>query len=639
MLQVKDIFLKYGDRVLLDHITFLINKDDKIALVGRNGVGKSTLFQIICKRSSPDGGEISSQKGIEIGYLEQTLTIDTNRTIREEVRTAYERIQELENEIQDIQDEIARRDDYQSQEYLQLLERLNHNLEHLHHLGAAQMEKEIERVVIGLGFKSDELDRRIDTLSGGWQMRVQLAQLLLRQPDLLLLDEPTNHLDIEAIIWLEEYIRSYPGAIILISHDKTFLRNTADRVIELENGMATDYAVGYDRYMDLKKERSEQLEAAYKNQQKTIAQKERTIKRFMAKASKTSMAQSMQKQLEKMDRIELTTSTELNFRIRFLPVRRSSRTIVKATSLAKSYGQNRVLQGIDLDVERSDRIAIVGQNGQGKTTLIKILMKQIDHDQGEIEFGSNLDVGYYAQNQSEFLEEDLTVLELMEQAATEEMRSKVRSILGAFMFSGEDVEKKVKVLSGGERARLSFANMLLKPVNFLVLDEPTNHLDMDAKDVLKQALMQYEGTLLVVSHDRDFLSGLTSKTFELRDHKLFRYLGDVNYFLQKRELENLRQVALHKSENANDIKEKAGGRASQSDRRGLQKKVQRAERKVIQAEEKVKHLERQMAQPDFYESPESAKVLKAYEASKRTLQDAETEWEKVSDQWEQLTDD
>ncbi|MDH3648147.1 MAG: ATP-binding cassette domain-containing protein, partial [Saprospiraceae bacterium] len=498
MLQVNDIYVKYGDRILLDHITFLINREDKIALVGRNGVGKSTLFQVISGRMRGDGGEISCQKGTDIGYLEQTLTIDCSQTIRDEVKKAFANIQDLERENQMLEKNIASYEDYEDPAYISLLEKFNLNLERLHHLGAAQMDKEIEQVILGLGFSADEIDNRIDTLSGGWQMRVQLAQLLLMKPHLLLLDEPTNHLDIEAIIWLENYIRNYAGAIILISHDKTFLRNTVDRIIELENGSATDYVCGFDRYLLLKQERYDQLEAAFKNQQKTIAQKERTIKRFMAKASKTSMAQSMQKQLDKMDRIILPSVSEAKFTIRFLPVPRSSRTVVKGKRLDKSFDSNHVLHGIDLEIERGDRVAIVGQNGQGKTTLVKILMGEINTDSGELEFGSNLEVGYYAQNQSDFLEEDLTVLEMMENAASEEMRSKVRSILGAFMFSGEDVEKRIKVLSGGERARLAFAHLLLRPINFLVLDEPTNHLDMEAKEVLKQALRSYDGSLLVV---------------------------------------------------------------------------------------------------------------------------------------------
>ena len=627
MIQLQDIAVQFGDRTLFREVRLQINRGDKIALIGRNGVGKSTLFQIIDSQRSPDQGHLNMQKGIRIGHLQQMLLLNPSLSVRKAAEEAFVEVLQLEKENELLQGQMAQATDYESTSYLQLIEQFNTNLERLNHFDVGGVDKKIEVVLKGLGFKEDDLDKPISNLSGGWQMRVQLAKLLLEQPDLLLLDEPTNHLDIEAIIWLEQYINEYPGAIILISHDKAFLRNTSSRVLEIENSKLYDYQLTYDRYVVQKAEIREQQEAAYRNQQKDIARKERTIKRFMAKASKTNMAQSMQKQLNKLDRIELDAMDQKDMRITFLPITRSARTVLKVQNLCKDYGALQVLHNLNFEVERGDRIAIVGQNGQGKTTLLKTVLGETEASGGISQIGSQVSVGYYAQNQSDLLDDKETVLEFMELRAPEGMRARVRSILGAFMFSGEDAEKKIKVLSGGERARVAFAHLLMQPINFLILDEPTNHLDMDSKEVLRQALIDYPGTLLVVSHDRDFLANLTTKTLELRDRKIFEYLGDVNYFLEKRALDDMRAVALHPSSKDTDKADQLPSKLSHDARRELQKEVRQAEKLVMKLESEIAAFEREMADPGFYQQTDANKVTQAYQVAKDRLADTEKRWE------------
>ncbi len=638
MIQIQDVRIQYGERILFKGVTFQINSSDHIALIGRNGAGKSTLFSVVEGDLTPDEGLVQYPKGLRIGHLEQTIVIDGALSIKEAAQEAFSDVKALEEEHEELQGQLESFHDYESPEYMDLLDRFNLNLERLNHYGVDEIEKQTELILKGLGFNPDQFEQKVNTLSGGWQMRVQLAKLLLQQPDLLLLDEPTNHLDIEAIIWLESFIKEYPSAVMVISHDREFLRNTSNRIIEIENSKIYDYNLGYDKYVQQKELVRSQQEAAYKNQQKEIAEKERTIKRFMAKATKTSMAQSMQKQLDKMERIELDAVEDKNMRIRFLPVPRSGRTVLKGQNITMKYGDNLVLKDLSLEVERGDRIAIVGQNGQGKTTLAKILLEKIMPTSGTVQPGTQLTVGYYAQNQSDLLDDDLTVLQFMESRATENMRTRVRSILGAFLFSGEDVDKKVKVLSGGEKARLAFAHLLMQPLNLLVLDEPTNHLDMDSKEVLKEALLDYEGTLLVVSHDRDFLSGLTGKTLELRDHHMHTYLGDVNYFLEKRRLDNLREVAMYKS-GSNDSgngREKRTQPASRDEIKTMQRKVKSAEKKVMDLEKELKGLEEKMGEESFYEQAGSQQVTEQYGACRKKLDQAETEWETLVEKLEEL---
>jgi ATP-binding cassette subfamily F protein 3 len=504
--------------------------------------------------------------------------------------------------------------------------------ERFHILGGDTAQADAERVLRGLGFKSADMHRMTDEFSGGWQMRIELAKMLLQRPNYLLLDEPTNHLDIESIIWLEGFLSDYPGAVVVISHDKTFLDTVTKRTVEIEMGKIFDYKAHYSKYLDMRAERRELLKNAYDNQQRVIAQKERTINRFMAKANKTSMAQSMQKQLDKMERIELDEEDIKAMNIRFPAAPRSGQIVVEAQNLSKNYGLSNVLEKIDLKLDRGDRVAFVGQNGQGKTTLARILIGELPSTEGVHQLGHNVQVGYYAQNQAESLYRNNTLLETMEMHSPPEMRTKLRGILGAFMFSGDDVDKKVSVLSGGERARLALACLLLKPFNLLLLDEPTNHLDMISKEVLKEALMQYDGTLIVVSHDRDFLSDLTNRTVEFRDKKLHEYLGDVNYFLEKRALDNMREVEMRTITTAN------GSAANDSksisyddkDRKRIERNIQTVEKKITDLEKQIADIEKVMGDPDFYNKKDSSSVLNKYNQLKKELDMAVEEWESLS---------
>ena len=490
------------------------------------------------------------------------------------------------------------------------------------------MEANAEKILKGLGFKAKDLNRQTDEFSGGWKMRVELAKMLLQRPDYLLLDEPTNHLDIEAIIWLEKFLQNYPGAIILISHDKQFLDVVTDRTIEIELGKVYDYKAPYSKYLVQRAERKALQEAAFKNQQKVIAQKERTITRFMAKASKTKMAQSMKKQLEKMERIEIDVEHTETMNLRFPEAPRSGQVVVEANQLSKSYGDLLVLKNISLKLDRGDRLAFVGQNGQGKTTLAKILVNVLASSGGQLKHGHNVQIGYYAQDQSESLNPKLTLLETMENASPPEMRTRLRSILGAFLFSGEDVDKKVSVLSGGERARLALACMLLRPFNLLVLDEPTNHLDILSKEVLKNALQQYNGSLVVVSHDRDFLKGLTNRTIEFRDQKLYEYIGDVNAFLEKRSLDNMRQVELSSKDKLN-LKSNAKSSLDFQERKKLQRAVQNAEKKIEKLEAQIENWEMKMTEASFYQQADSNREIERYQQAKKDLEQAYLDWEQA----------
>ncbi len=631
MIQVQNLTVQFGDRILFRNGTFQINADDKIALIGRNGAGKTTLLNIIEGHFIPDQGVVNTPRGLKISHLEQTLHLDVSKSIKDTANEAFSQVLDLEEANNKLQEKLETFTDYESPEYLQLIEDINNNLDRLNHFDQASVDKKVELVLKGLGFDPDQFQRPISHLSGGWQMRVQMARLLLEEPDLLLLDEPTNHLDIEAIIWLENYIVNYPGAIILISHDRAFLRNTASRILEIENTQIYDYPLSYDRYLRQKADIQAKQEAAYRNQQREIASKEKTIKRFMAKASKTSMAQSMQKQLDKLERIEWEDTIDTSMRIRFLPVRRSARSVCQIQNLHKSYGRKKVLQGLTMNIDRGDRIAIVGQNGQGKTTLIKAMLEKVDIDHGDVIMGSNVDIGYYAQNQSDLLADNETVLEFLEGRAPEQMFSKIRHLLGAFLFSGDDVDKKIKVLSGGERARLALAHLLMQPINFLLLDEPTNHLDMNSKDILKQALLDYEGTLLVVSHDRDFLQGLTSKTYEMKDHLLFEHLGDINEFLEKRKLKDLREVAINKKPVVAKEETSPKIEIDYAKRKAILKKVKSTERKVLQLEEQINKIEEKMKLPGFFEDSGKDDILQKYYSLKSDLSEAELAWEKALD--------
>jgi ATP-binding cassette, subfamily F, member 3 len=644
MITATNLFLKYGDRVLMDSINVVIKEKDKLGLVGRNGAGKSTFLKILAGEQTPDSGQITRPSGSSIGFLHQEMTMPKGKTVIAETLTAFDELKKLEHRIEEINIELGERVDYESNSYANLIDELSHANERFVILGGVSMEAEAEKILQGLGFKSSDMNRMVEEFSGGWQMRIELAKMLLARPDYLLLDEPTNHLDIESILWLESFLKDYPGAVVLISHDKLFLDNITKRTVEIELGKVYDYKAPYSKYLDLRAERKEKTLAAFKNQQGKIAQTEKLIEKFRAKASKAKMAQSLIKQLDKIDRVELDSEDLATMRIKFPPAPRSGDVAVKAKKLSKSYGNLQVLNEVSFQLDRGDRVAFVGQNGQGKTTLAKILVKELMPSGGDFKLGHNIHVGYYAQNQSDSLQPNQTLLQTMEDAAPPELRTKVRSILGAFMFSGEDAEKKVMVLSGGERARLALACLLLKPINFLVLDEPTNHLDILSKEVLKNAVQEYDGTLIVVSHDRDFLKDLTSRTFEFRDKKLHEYLGDVNFFLEKRKLEDMRAVEMKTAQKASDdvSSSNASGKPetpelSHFDRKAIKKlerEVQNAERKIEDLESKIKKIEIEMGAAGFYQSAEADSVLEKYNKLKEDLEKAMSAWETATENLE-----
>ena len=636
MLSATGIYQQYGDRVLFNHVSFVVMPRDKVGLVGRNGAGKSTMLKIIAGDIGSDEGTVVRPTGSTLGFLHQEMDLPTGRTVMEETLTAFAHIQAMEARLEELNREIETRTDYETDSYAKMLEEFTSLTERYALVGGITMEAEAERVLKGLGFQQKDFTRQTTEFSGGWQMRIILAKMLLMRPDYLLLDEPTNHLDIESIIWLENWLSSYTGAVITISHDKQFLDNVTNRTIEIELGKVYDYKANYSKFVELQAERREKAEAAYENQQKVIAEKERTINRFMAKATKTKMAQSMQKQLDKVERIELDVTNNAVMNLRFPKPPRSGAVTIQAREITKTYGDLNVLRGVDLKVDKGDRVSFVGQNGQGKTTLAKILIGQIPATGGEVELGHNVTIGYYAQNQAEELDGKKTLLETMEEVSPPEMRTRLRSILGSFLFSGEDVDKRVSVLSGGERARLALACMLLRPFSLLVLDEPTNHLDMASKDTLKQAVMNYEGTLIVVSHDREFLEGLTDRTIEFRDHKLYEHLGDINYFLERRAIENMRAVELEKSKADQPAAATAAPatavapkkQLSHEEKRRFEKDVANAERKIEKLEAAIEKIHLTMADPSFYD--DAARV----EKTTGDLKAKQAELEQVMERWE-----
>ncbi len=641
MITAANLFIKYGDRTLLDNVSFVIGERDKIGLVGRNGAGKSTILKIISQYISPHSGQVDYPKDVSIGYLHQEMDIPKGKTVIQETLTAFEEVLKIERKIEEINVQLGERTDYESDAYMKLITDMSDLNEQFTLLGGDTMMADAEKVLMGLGFKTTDMSRLTDEFSGGWQMRIELTKMLLRRPAYLLLDEPTNHLDIESIIWLEDFLKDYAGAVIVISHDKQFLDNVTKRTIEIEIGKLYDYKAPYTKYLDLRAERREKQEASFNNQQKVIAQKERVINRFMAKATKTKMAQSMKKQLDKMERIEIDSADTATMNLRFPPAPRSGEIVVDAQKITKHYGELEVLNDVDLKIDKGDRVAFVGQNGQGKTTLAKIIVDEVNATGGSMTLGHNVKIGYYAQNQSEALQPKLTLLQTMENASPPEMRTRLRNILGAFMFSGEDAEKKVSVLSGGERARLALACLLLNPFNLLVLDEPTNHLDILSKDVLKQALMDYDGTLLVVSHDRDFLEGLTTRTIEFRDKQLYNHIGDVNAFLEKRSMDNMREVEMRTAKkkaaaakptvpttNANGKTELT--QEQKKARKKLERSVQNHERKIDELEKKIKELEAKMGEAGFYESADSQSVMDNYNQTKKDLDEVMEKWEEAT---------
>jgi len=630
MLAVQDIGVQFGGEVLFANMSFMVNKGDRIGLVGKNGAGKSTLLKIIYSKTGFTEGSINLQKDKDVGYLSQDIDFEKGNTVLEEAEKAFERIKLIQQELANIQEELVSRTDYESESYLDLINNSSEYEHELNLIGGYSYHAHIEKVLFGLGFNSDDLSELTDTFSGGWRMRIELAKVLLSNPDILLLDEPTNHLDIESIVWLENFLKSYSGAVILVSHDRAFLDQVTNRTIEIANKMVYDYRAPYTKYLQLRAERLEQQLAVKKNQDKEIKQTEELIDKFRYKASKAAFAQSLIKKLNRMDRVEVDNTEMKKMNFSFPESGLPGKVVLEITDVSKSYGDTHVIKSLNLQIDRGDTIALVGQNGQGKSTLIKCITAKEDY-KGVIKLGHNVDLSYFAQNQAELLDPEKRVIDVIEDVADEKLRSKSRDMLGSFLFSGDDVDKKVKVLSGGERSRLALCKMLLQPSNFLILDEPTNHLDIASKEVLKNALKSYAGTTIIVSHDRDFLAGLSSKIIEFRDGEIITHLGDVNDYLSFRKAESMREI---EKRSQMDEKPKKNNLPKQ-DRRALEKEIKKVNNQLSKVERQVEDLETFIAQcdTDLMDPLKSESLLSdtsffdKYQKSKDSLDEQMILWE------------
>lgn len=634
MLNIHNLSISFQGEYLFEDITFRLGNGDRIGLIGKNGAGKSTMLKILSKEMQPDSGQIAADKNLSIGFLKQDIDFVLGRTVLEEAYEAFKEIKILEAKIDDINHQLVERTDYESEIYHQLMVDLNEIQHQYEIIGGYNYQGETEKILQGLGFKREDFDKLTDTFSGGWRMRIELAKLLLQNNDILLLDEPTNHLDIESIIWLEGFLKNYIGAVVIVSHDKMFLDNVTNRTIEISLGRIYDYKKPYSQYLVLRNEIKTQQLASQKNQQKQIEQTEKLIEKFRAKASKATMAQSLIKKLDRIDRIEVDEDDNsvmtLNFPISVVP----GKVVVEAHHISKRYGDLQVLKNIDLIIERDSKTAFVGQNGQGKSTLAKIIVGELKHE-GDLKLGHNVQIGYFAQNQAEYLDGSKTVLDTMIDAANEKNRSKVRDILGSFLFGGEEADKYVRVLSGGERNRLALAKLLLQPFNVLVMDEPTNHLDIKSKNVLKEALKRFEGTLILVSHDRDFLQGLTNKVYEFKDQKIKEYLGDIDFYLDQRNVENLREI-----EKRDVIVEqpKESNKQSYEDQKkfkSLNNRLSNIEAKISQLEKDIKSMDVELA-TNYDNTVSDPKYFDSYEVKKKNLTKFMKEWEDIQLQLESL---
>ena len=643
MISVEGLTVEFGGFTLFDDVSFVVNKKDRIALVGKNGAGKSTMLKIFAGLQSPTSGTVSVPKETTIGYLPQQMKLADTQTVREEAEHAFEHIHEMEKEIERLNQQLAERTDYETESYQNLIDRVTHLTEHFQMMGGNNYHAELERTLVGLGFSREDFDRPTSEFSGGWRMRIELAKLLLRKPDVLLLDEPTNHLDIESIQWLENFIATRANAVILVSHDRAFIDNTTFRTIEIELGKIYDYKVKYSEYVELRKERREQQLRAFENQQKKLADTEAFIERFRYKATKSVQVQSRIKQLEKVERIEVDEVDTAMLSLKFPPAPRSGSYPVIAEDVAKRYGDHLIFEHATFTINRGDKVAFVGKNGEGKSTLVKCIMGEIDFD-GKLTIGHNVQIGYFAQNQAQMLDENLTVFDTIDRVATGDIRLKIRDILGAFMFGGEASDKKVKVLSGGERTRLAMIKLLLEPVNFLILDEPTNHLDMRSKDVLKEAIREFDGTVILVSHDRDFLDGLATKVYEFGGGHVKEHLSGIYEFLQKKKIENLNELQKGASLSSSPTASAKGSeqepvqpsenKLSYEAQKELNKKLKKLERQVADCEASIEEteaaisiVEAQMA------TPEGASDMQLYERHQKLKQQLDAiveEWERVS---------
>ena len=633
MLNIHNLTVSFGGEDLFSKITFKLEKGNRVGLVGKNGAGKSTLLKVISGDIENDGGTLALEKEVKIGFLRQDIDFVQGRTILEEAYQAFEEIVDLESKLAQINEELATRTDYESDYYTQLILDLDTVSTRYELLGGYNYQGDTEKILQGLGFQRTDFDKLTDTFSGGWRMRIELAKLLLQKNDILLLDEPTNHLDIESIIWLENFLKSYAGAIVLVSHDKMFLDNVTNRTIEISLGKIYDYKKPYSQYLVLRQEIREKQLQSQKNQDKEIKAKQQLIEKFRAKANKASMAQSLIKQLDKVERIEVDVEDNAVMNVKFGVSKQPGKVVVETKALSKSYGDKQVLSDVNLLIERSAKIAFVGQNGQGKSTLAKMMVNEIDYD-GAIKLGHNVEIGYFAQNQAEYLDGEKTLLATMEDAANDGNRMRVRDMLGSFLFGGDDVEKKVKVLSGGERNRLAICKMLLSPFNVLIMDEPTNHLDISSKNVLKKALQQFEGTLILVSHDRDFLQGLTDKVFGFKDKEIKEYLGDIDYFLEEHKLENLREAEkktkVHMPKNS---KKEAHSLNRQQEKalKQLKNKLSKIESQISTVEKEILNMDAELSEASESGMP-TVSFFEKYQEKKDLLELLMEDWGALDDE-------
>jgi ATP-binding cassette subfamily F protein 3 len=637
MISVNSVTVSFGGFTLFENVSFLINSRDRIGLAGKNGSGKSTMLKLLAGQQSTTAGSISRPNGIKIAYLPQDMTHQHGKTVFEETRTAFIEIQQLDARLTEINHELETRTDYETDSYANLITEITDISHRLEVLGSGNMDEEIEKKLKGLGFERNDFDRPSSEFSGGWRMRIELVKLLLQKPDVLLLDEPTNHLDIESMQWLEEFMETFPGAVVLISHDKKFLDNVTTRTIEISNKKIYDYKTNYSHYLILRQERREQQEAAAKNQQKIINKTQILIDKNRAKASKAAFAQSLIKKLDKMERVEVDEADTSSIYFKFPPPAHSGKIVLTVKDANKDYPQKHIFSGANFIIEKGDRVAFVGRNGEGKTTMMKMIAGQTNYT-GTIQLGHSVLMGYFEQDQAERLNQDKTVYDTIEELAVGEIRGRIRNLLGAFLFSGEDVDKKVKVLSGGERGRLALCKLLLQPYNLLMLDEPTNHLDIRSKEILKHALMNYEGTLLIVSHDRDFLDGLVTKMYEFREGHVKEHLCDINEFMRKRKLERLNELKTNVKEKQ-EAKPKAALQAKEEPTEDNSKKIKQLQNKIKKTEEDIEGLEKQKAEsdkkinaPGFYESSDTTAFFNEYTQLKNKLEAKFKEWEELSAQ-------
>ena len=645
MISINSLTVAYGGFVLLNDINFHISENDKIGLVGKNGAGKSTILKLICGIQNPTNGKVAVPNDVKIGYLPQIMEHHRGRTVIDEAMTAFADMFALEDELEGIAVQLSEREDYESKEYQDLIVRMNEVNDRLAYTRSDNPQVQAERTLQGLGFKYEELTRNTETFSQGWNMRIELAKILLSKPDVLLLDEPTNHLDIESIEWLEGYLKEYKGSLVLISHDRKFLDNVTNRTVEIMLGRIHDYKVPYSKYLELRKERLEQQRAAFENQQRMIEKTEEFIERFRYKPTKSNQVQSRVKQLEKLERIEVDLEDKSALAVKFPPAPRSGDIAYKAVDMKVGYGPKVVFDDAQIEVRRGEKVALVGRNGEGKTTLMRVIMNELDPMSGESKTGYNVSIGYYAQNQEDILDKDDTVFGTLDRIAVGDIRLKLRDILGAFLFKGEDIDKKVAVLSGGERARLAMAKLILKPYNLLALDEPTNHMDIRSKDILKQALKAYDGTLIIVSHDRDFLDGLVDKLYEFRDGKVKEHLGGVQEFLERRKLENLSELERHYKPVADEkpvevVQKKEEAKQEYQAKKFVSKEERKIRNRISFLVKGIESIETKMAEieavlADPGEGDDIMELTRAYLENKRELDFKMEDWEKLNEQLEQ----